>query len=63
VTDLHDAVEALKAGTTRLAAMAADLGYTDQAHFTPDFRTVTGMSPGEYLRDQPRDQPVTPLRG
>ena len=56
---LHDAVEALKAGTTSLADVAADLGYTDQAHFTHDFRTVTGMTPGDYLRDQP----VTPPRG
>jgi AraC-like DNA-binding protein len=60
---LHDAVEALKTGTSSLADMAADLGYTDQAHFTHDFRTVTGMTPGEYLKDQPRDQPVTPPRG
>ena len=51
---LHDAVERLKAGTTSLAEIAADLGYTDQAHFTQDFRTVTGMTPGHYLQDQPR---------
>jgi AraC-like DNA-binding protein len=50
---LHDAVEALKAGTTALADMATALGYTDQAHFTHDFRTVTGMTPGRFLRDQP----------
>lgn len=50
---LHDAVEALKAGRGTLADLAADLGYADQAHFTHDFRTVTGMTPGEYLRDQP----------
>ena len=50
---LHDAVEALKAGRGTLAEVAADLGYADQAHFTHDLRTVTGMSPGEYLRDQP----------
>ena len=51
---LHDAVEALKAGEVSLADTAARLGYADQAHFTHDFRTVTGMTPGEYLGDQPR---------
>jgi AraC-like DNA-binding protein len=56
---LHDAVEALKAGRGTLAEVAADLGYADQAHFTHDFRTVTGLTPGDYLRDQP----VTPPRG
>jgi len=54
---LHDAVEALKAGRGTLAEMAADLGYADQAHFTHDFRTVTGMTPGEYLKDQPVRSP------
>lgn len=52
---LHDAVLALKSGpTTNLADMAARLGYADQAHFTHDFRTVTGMTPGDFLRDQAR---------
>lgn len=50
---LHDAVLALKAGATSLSDVAADLGYADQAHFTHDFRTVTGMTPGDYLADQP----------
>ena len=51
---LHDAVEHLKSGAVSLAETAARLGYADQAHFTHDFRTVTGMTPGEYLGDQPR---------
>lgn len=49
---LHDAVARLKAGGRPLADLAADLGYTDQAHFTHDFRTVTGLTPGRYLADQ-----------
>lgn len=51
---LHDAVERLKAGTLSLAEIANELGYADQAHFTQDFRTFTGMTPGLYLQDQPR---------
>lgn len=54
---LHDAVEALKAGRGTLAQVAADLGYADQAHFTHDFRSVTGMTPGDYLGDQPVRSP------
>lgn len=49
---LHDAVGRLKAGTESLVDLAADLGYADQAHFTNDFRQVTGLTPGAYLRDQ-----------
>jgi len=39
-----------------LARVAAELGYADQAHFTRDFRTVTGLTPGKYAAE-PR--PVT----
>ncbi|MEE8603124.1 helix-turn-helix domain-containing protein [Euzebya tangerina] len=55
---LHDAVEGLKDGATsalRLTDLAADLGYTDQAHFGRDFKRVTGLTPGEYLADQRAD--------
>ena len=64
---LHDVVEGLKAGREPLADLAARLGYADQAHFTHDFRSVTGMTPGEYGADQPdagsdagSDETVTP---
>ncbi|GAB3739538.1 helix-turn-helix domain-containing protein [Nocardiopsis nanhaiensis] len=33
-----------------LAALAAELGYADQAHLTNDFRGVAGITPGVYLR-------------
>ncbi len=39
-----------------LAGLAADLGYSDQAHFTRDFRAVTGMTPGRFAA-QPRPTP------
>lgn len=49
---LHEATDRLKHGTTSLADLAGDLGYTDQAHFTRDFRRVTGSSPGAFARAQ-----------
>lgn len=33
-----------------LAAIAADLGYTDHAHLTRDFRAVLGFTPSAYRR-------------
>jgi AraC-like DNA-binding protein len=51
---LHDAVEHLKTGGTSLTDLATNLGYTDQAHFTSDFRRATGMTPGAYLSAQHR---------
>jgi len=33
---------------TSLAALATELGYTDQAHLSTDFKKVLGYSPGNY---------------
>ncbi|HET7387291.1 MAG TPA: helix-turn-helix domain-containing protein [Nocardioidaceae bacterium] len=49
---LHEAAERLRTGgRVDLAAVAAELGYADQAHFTRDFRTVTGLTPGGFARE------------
>lgn len=49
---LHEAAERLRAGDrVDLAAVAAELGYADQAHLTRDFRAVTGLTPGAYAAE------------
>lgn len=46
---LHEAVAVLDAAEeVDLAALAMELGYTDQAHFTNEFRAMTGRTPGRY---------------
>ena len=47
---LHELVERLHAGARMDgAALAAELGYFDQAHLINDFRSMIGYSPSEYL--------------
>jgi len=45
---LQEAADRLRDADAELAGIAVDLGYADQAHFTRDFRTVTGLTPGEF---------------
>jgi AraC-like DNA-binding protein len=48
---LHEAAEQLASGAAiRQSALALDLGYTDQAHFARDFKSVVGTSPAAYAR-------------
>jgi AraC-like DNA-binding protein len=46
---LQEAAQRLREGPdVRLADVAADLGYADQAHLANDFRAVLGLTPSEY---------------
>jgi AraC-like DNA-binding protein len=48
---LQDAAATIDAGGVGdLAGLAASLGWFDQAHFSRDFRAVTGTTPSAYLR-------------
>jgi AraC-like DNA-binding protein len=48
---LQDAAALIDAGSVDdLAALAADLGWFDQAHFSRDFRAVVGTTPSAYLQ-------------
>ena len=48
---LHEAAERLAAGKSiDQAELALDLGYTDQAHFVRDFKSIVGVSPAAYAR-------------
>ena len=47
---LHEAAERLAAGGVDHAALASELGYSDQAHFARDFKAVVGLSPSAYER-------------
>lgn len=48
---LQEAAARLRTDPGDLARIAAELGYADQAHLANDFRTVTGLTPGDYLAE------------
>ena len=52
---LHEAAAAAESagGGLDVAALAASLGYADQAHLTRDFTAVVGEPPARYARAQP----------
>jgi len=47
---LHEALERLARGETSLAAIAHELGFTDQAHFCRVFKSFIGQSPSAFAR-------------
>lgn len=48
---MHEAVAQLQAGApVKLAQLALDLGYFDQAHFINEFTALVGKPPGAYWR-------------
>jgi AraC-like DNA-binding protein len=50
---LHEAAARVARGTpVDLVALAADLGYSDQAHLTRDFTAMVGEPPARYARSQ-----------
>lgn len=47
---LQEVVRRLSAPGAHISTVASELGYVDQAHLANEFRTVTGVTPGRYLR-------------
>lgn len=47
---LQEAAERIAKGEQNLTTIAAELDYSDQAHFARDFKRIVGKSPSEYMR-------------
>lgn len=53
VMRFEQAIDRLKARPlTRLADLAADLGYADQAHLTREFHSIAGCSPRQWMTEE-----------
>jgi len=56
---IYEAAERARAGTrVDWAALALDLGYSDQAHLVRDFSTAFGMPPERYSRQERQRRPL-----
>ena len=45
-----ESVKAYYEGAATMGEIAKKLGFSSQQHFSRQFRTVTGMTPSEYVR-------------
>ena len=48
---LHEVAERLESGPVDHAALALEIGYSDQAHFIRDFKAMVGVTPAAYARE------------
>lgn len=48
VMRLREAIRAARADRINWAAVAADLGYSDQSHLVAEFRSLTGLTPSRW---------------
>jgi AraC-like DNA-binding protein len=55
---LHEAAEQLASGgSVNQSTLALNLGYSDQAHFVRDFKSMVGTTPAAYSKEVSRTRP------
>jgi AraC-like DNA-binding protein len=52
VVRLWQVLRATRRDRVNWAALAADLGYSDQSHLASEFRTLTGLTPSRWMADR-----------
>jgi len=57
VVRLWTVLRSIRGGKVNWAALAADLGYSDQSHLVAEFRSLTGLTPSRWASSKsPRKQ-------